>query len=281
MTPAMLGLGLVITLLILVTAFAILKNYFVNKYSVNEDKYKYLIEKLWGIIDDIDTYSDVAKSNDLLYRQLAESRHRDRWALGINTDGHGLHYDLSSIHPQFDDSRAMGEDLDQLVVQAAMLRSENDNEKEEATPSYTRYLPVANSNLFYDSENRVLVVANDNGGYDVHAEPKYIVPETTIYSISSEDTVREVENGFTLIGSNLYTKDNTLFAKINGEFKKLELRAFNTVDPEKLSLVSAKKMWQMLSENNWSVCPVSEATHLCSIKFSGGDEFRCYAKSNH
>jgi len=35
------------------------------------------LEKLWDIIDDIDTYGDMAKSDDKLYRSLVERRQRD------------------------------------------------------------------------------------------------------------------------------------------------------------------------------------------------------------
>jgi uncharacterized UPF0160 family protein len=41
------------------------------------------LEKLWDIIDDIDTYGDMAKSDDKLYRSLVEQT-------GISTDGYEL-----------------------------------------------------------------------------------------------------------------------------------------------------------------------------------------------
>ena len=49
-----------------------------------------IVEQLWAIIDDIDTYSDAAKSDDELYRRLVESRQADRWKTGITTDGYSL-----------------------------------------------------------------------------------------------------------------------------------------------------------------------------------------------
>ena len=49
-----------------------------------------IIESLWSIIDDIDSYGDVAKSNDKLYRELVEQRQKDRWNTGITTDGYTL-----------------------------------------------------------------------------------------------------------------------------------------------------------------------------------------------
>ena len=51
------------------------------------------VEYLWNIIDDIDTYGDVAKSNDRLFRKLVERRQSDRWKTGITTDGYTLNYD--------------------------------------------------------------------------------------------------------------------------------------------------------------------------------------------
>ena len=49
------------------------------------------IKTLWKIIDDIDTYGDVAKSNNALYREFVEKRQRDRFKeTGISTDGYEL-----------------------------------------------------------------------------------------------------------------------------------------------------------------------------------------------
>ena len=49
------------------------------------------LEKLWDIIDDIDTYSDMAKNDDKLYRSLVERRQRQRFEqTGISTDGYEL-----------------------------------------------------------------------------------------------------------------------------------------------------------------------------------------------
>ena len=56
-----------------------------------KNKYKRkIIERLWDIIDDIDTYGDMAKGDDKLYRKLAERRVKDRWLTGITCDGYDL-----------------------------------------------------------------------------------------------------------------------------------------------------------------------------------------------
>lgn len=49
-----------------------------------------IIEELWKIIDDIDTYSDMAKSDDKLYRSLVEKKQDERWKLPITTDEYGI-----------------------------------------------------------------------------------------------------------------------------------------------------------------------------------------------
>ena len=49
-----------------------------------------IIENLWNIIDDIDTYGDMAKADNKLYRSLVERRQKDRWKTGITTDGYTL-----------------------------------------------------------------------------------------------------------------------------------------------------------------------------------------------
>ena len=51
-----------------------------------------IIEKLWVVIDDIDTYSDMAKADDKLYRSLVERRQKDRWGTRINCDGYKLEF---------------------------------------------------------------------------------------------------------------------------------------------------------------------------------------------
>lgn len=55
-----------------------------------------VVKFLWGIIDDIDTISDVAKSNDVAYRNMVEKKQKTRWDCGITTDGYEL--DLSNIN---------------------------------------------------------------------------------------------------------------------------------------------------------------------------------------
>lgn len=48
------------------------------------------ITKLWDIIDDIDTYDDIAKENDRMYRRLVQKKQVERWDTGIITDGYTL-----------------------------------------------------------------------------------------------------------------------------------------------------------------------------------------------
>ena len=48
------------------------------------------VTALWGIIDDIDSYGDMAKSNDSVFRKLTEKRQKDRWNTGITCDGYTL-----------------------------------------------------------------------------------------------------------------------------------------------------------------------------------------------
>ena len=51
---------------------------------------KQIIEYLWQIIDDIDTASDMAKSNNIAYRNMVEQLQKKRWNTGITTDGYNL-----------------------------------------------------------------------------------------------------------------------------------------------------------------------------------------------
>jgi len=48
------------------------------------------VDSLWQIIDDIDTMSDIAKSDDKFYRARVEKYQARRWKLGIVCDGYKL-----------------------------------------------------------------------------------------------------------------------------------------------------------------------------------------------
>lgn len=48
------------------------------------------VDKLWQIIDDIDTMSDIAKDSDKFYRSRIEKIQKRRWHLGIDCDGFDL-----------------------------------------------------------------------------------------------------------------------------------------------------------------------------------------------
>jgi hypothetical protein len=54
------------------------------------EKSKNLIEKLWNIIDDIDTASDMFKHNNQTYRNYVERKIQERFTTGIKTDGYCL-----------------------------------------------------------------------------------------------------------------------------------------------------------------------------------------------
>lgn len=49
---------------------------------------------LFEIIDDIDTMSDVAKGNNVFYRNRVEKYQKKRWKLGVISDG----YDIFRLH---------------------------------------------------------------------------------------------------------------------------------------------------------------------------------------
>lgn len=51
-----------------------------------------MIIDLYQIIDDIDTISDIAKSNDSLYRTLVETKQKERYQIGLESDGYDLFY---------------------------------------------------------------------------------------------------------------------------------------------------------------------------------------------
>lgn len=48
------------------------------------------VELLWGIIDEIDTTSDIAKGNDEWYRKRVERWQAERWKSKVTTEGYEL-----------------------------------------------------------------------------------------------------------------------------------------------------------------------------------------------
>lgn len=59
---------------------------------MEEQKLLNCIEFLWQIIDDIDTAGDLAKSDNLVFRQIVEKQQKRRWETGITSDGYTLDF---------------------------------------------------------------------------------------------------------------------------------------------------------------------------------------------
>jgi len=75
-----------------------------------------IIKKLWGIIDDIDSYGDLAKDDDKMFRNLTEKKQRTRFDLPITTDGYNLTITFSAeYNPAIDDLKEL------LAIQEKML----------------------------------------------------------------------------------------------------------------------------------------------------------------
>jgi hypothetical protein len=76
-------------------------SYAMEQNSRIQEQYKRIKELdatvrcLWDLIDDIDTASDIAKSDDIWYRKRIEALVDHRWATGVTTDGYTL--DLTKL----------------------------------------------------------------------------------------------------------------------------------------------------------------------------------------
>lgn len=55
-----------------------------------ESTFLWMIEVLWGILDDIDTVSDEVEGDNAAYRARVEKLQSKRWETGITTDGQTL-----------------------------------------------------------------------------------------------------------------------------------------------------------------------------------------------
>jgi hypothetical protein len=59
----------------------------VNKGAQTMADHEKAAQFLWGLLDDIDTAGDIAKSDDKTYRDIVERLQRRRFEVG-STDGH-------------------------------------------------------------------------------------------------------------------------------------------------------------------------------------------------
>ena len=56
---------------------------------MSEMKFKKAAIDLWGLLDDIDTYSDIAKGNDAAFRKAVERKVKERHKI-LESDGYNL-----------------------------------------------------------------------------------------------------------------------------------------------------------------------------------------------
>ena len=49
-----------------------------------------IIQDLWDIIDDIDTFDDACRDNDANFRNLVRTKIKQRWLTGISVSKDGL-----------------------------------------------------------------------------------------------------------------------------------------------------------------------------------------------
>jgi hypothetical protein len=95
------------------------------------------LEKLWNIIDDIDTYSDMAKADEKLYRSLVERRQRQRFEeTGILTDGYELHggaitaikvaLETNEFNPDWDTQAVLVEEIQRMAKRIEELEAKDE-----------------------------------------------------------------------------------------------------------------------------------------------------------
>lgn len=200
-----------------------------------------IIEQLWSIIDDIDTYSDFAKVDDIAYRQLVENRQKDRWHTGITTDGYGL------IIPK------LGMRIPSTTEDTALSEAHEDAFYEECKVDNAsivlneRYLPMAQTpellalasmvkvaadSVFYDTEQKTIVHRTDTGNYV------------------------QVNFDFTL---------STAEDKIADAEELIESGAKVEFIPDGLTQVTQRRFFGLALEGHYILCDASEATHFCKL----------------
>lgn len=200
---------------------------FITKQNAKEEMYQHLIEQLWAIIDDIDTYGDMAKSDDKMFRRLVEARQKTRWNLGITSDGQGIQYDINNIPPApfMSDAKEFAEGLEEIF--------EDEEHKEPAKESSAKEISeVAKAYSLPES---------------VFIEP---APDGTVVAVEADDAPQDIH-------------------PIPSGFEQHKLGR---------TLVTHRRMFIMLAENQLQVCAPIDSTHYCSIKFENDEEFNCFAK---
>lgn len=56
--------------------------------ELSQEELYAIAQFLYGLLDDIDTVSDIAKSDDALYRKLVEKMQQKKSLVGAGNDGH-------------------------------------------------------------------------------------------------------------------------------------------------------------------------------------------------
>ena len=111
------------------------------------------IEKLWNIIDDIDTYGDMAKADEKLYRSLVERRQRTRFEeTGISTDGHTLNGGaITAIREALAEQPAQQEpEPDRVKFERHWRKTRGDKKANRELPRH----PLQPQTYIQDSANR-------------------------------------------------------------------------------------------------------------------------------
>lgn len=87
-----------------------------EQFDAEDIDWRHVAEKLWGIIDDIDAYSDVTKGNYNAFYSMVMKRQADRAKWMFSPDGYSLVPGPAAIETIEDDEESYEADMDDLTI---------------------------------------------------------------------------------------------------------------------------------------------------------------------
>lgn len=231
-----------------------------------------IIEQLWEIIDDIDTYSDVCKVDDVAYRQLVENRQKDRWQTGITTDGHGLFIPTLDVrlNPHMPLDSGFGE-----AIAAEPGVADPSPAEDAVTKEYVASGVEGASHLLPTSVDTTVTLVSQRYmpitlSTDFVAMCSMLaVDPATIYFDSQEAVfVKKVGDEYNRLDFQ-FAHPNSVAEKIEDAEKLVASGENVEIAPKGLQQVTQKRFFGLVLETHYILCEPGEATHFCKLTENG------------
>lgn len=228
-----------------------------------------IIEQLWEIIDDIDTYSDMCKVDDVAYRQLVENRQKDRWQTGITTDGYGLFIPTIDVrlNPLLPESHEFGE-----AIAAEEGRAEPTPTEEAVTTSYAaadaegaaHLLPTQVAESTETPVNPRYVPIMQTSDFVMMCRMMSVDPAIVHFDTQDKVFVKQVDSAYERVDFQ-FAHPNSVEERIADAEKLVASGEKMEIAPPGLSQITPRRFFSLYLEGHYVLCTPGEATHFCKL----------------